>query len=195
MNRPKFRSRCARGASSRQSTADRPSTSSAIPIKSPLLSLAWAATPGQLFVGGQTGTRFTKLVVGPPTLKLPALPSPVNVAAAFDKDRNAVEGEFTASRGEILVNGLPGKWARLSFDVPRTSEYGIRCVLERRSGQECSPLGYRCRTGVRASWSTCGRRKSRACKTFTASRRQQPTGSTPGMLLLPNALSRLRRAS
>ena len=147
----------------------------------------WAAAPGQLFVGGQTGTRFTKLVVGPPTLKLPALPSPVNVAAAFDKDRNAVEGEFTLGRGEILVNGLPNKWSRLSFDVPRTSEYAVRCVVERRSGQEVLALGLPLpnrRTGAVVDMRAekyVGLQHINGQGADT-----NATSSTPGMLLLPD---------
>ncbi len=147
----------------------------------------WAAAPGQLFVGGQTGTRFTKLVVGPPTLKLPALPSPVNVAAAFDKDRNAVEGEFTSGRGEILVNGLPNKWSRLSFDVPRTSEYAVRCVVERRSGQDMLALGLPLpnrRTGAVVDMRLekfVGLQHINGQGADT-----NATSSTPGMLLLPD---------
>lgn len=148
----------------------------------------WAAAPGRLFVGGQTGTRFTKLVVGPPTLKLPALPSPVNVAAAFDKDRNAVEGEFTSGRGEILINGLPGKWSRLSFDVPRTSEYAVRCVVERRSGHDVLALGLPLpnrRTGAVVDMRVekfIGLQHINGQSADT-----NATSSTPGMLLLPDA--------
>ncbi len=152
------------------------------------LSPDWAAAPGQLFVGGQTGTRFTKLTVGPPTLKLPALPSPVNVAAAFDKDRSAVEGEFTSGRGEILVNGLPNKWSRLSFDVPRTSEYGVRCVVERRSGQDMLALGLPLpnrRVGAVVDMRVekfVGLQHINGQGADT-----NATSSTPGMLLLPDS--------
>ena len=115
----------------------------------------WAATPGQMFVSGQTGTRFTKLVIGPPAMKLPSIPGPANVAASFQKERDVVEGEFTTNRGEILVNGLPGKWSRLGFDARRNAEYTLRCVVERRTGNETFAIGLPLpnrRTGIVVDW-------------------------------------------
>jgi serine/threonine protein kinase len=96
----------------------------------------WKTPLGELFLHAHRGARFTALSIGPPEMKLPAGPMPLNLAAAFDKAKNGVEGEFTASRNEIFVNGLANKWSKLGFDFAHAPDYALRLVVERRSGAD-----------------------------------------------------------
>lgn len=150
---------------------------------------AWAMPPGQMFLHGNTNARFTKLTIGPPAMRLPPPPSAVNVAAAFDKAKNLVEGEASASRGEIIINYLPGKPAKLSFPMRRLPEYSLRLVVERTAGDEYVsvgiPVGSR-RIGVTMDWS--GEKVAGLNSLTGGGANQNPSGRRPGMLLVPGSL-------
>ncbi|MGC3970398.1 MAG: C-type lectin domain-containing protein [Pirellulales bacterium] len=116
----------------------------------------WGTPLGELFVYGMKGTRIARLAAGPPEMKMPSGPTPVNLAAAFEKAKHGLEGEFTASRDEIFVNGQPSKWSRLAFGPIRSRNYSLRLVIERRTGSEPFCLGVPIggtRSGFLTNWS------------------------------------------
>lgn len=117
---------------------------------------SWNTPLGELFVHAHKGARLSALSIGPPAMNLPIGPTSLNLAAAFDKPKHVIEGEFTASRNEILVNGLANKWSKLGFDFARGPNYSLRLVVERRSGADPLLIGVPVagtRVGIATNWS------------------------------------------
>lgn len=91
-----------------------------------------SVTPGQLFLRGSRGVRFTALKIGPPTISLTPPPAAVNLAAAFDQ-ANVAAGTAATRRGEILLTAPLNTYAKLQFQFPRAESYVLRAVVERGS--------------------------------------------------------------
>jgi hypothetical protein len=146
--------------------------------------------PGEMHLHGYTGARFTALSIAPPTLAAPPAPAPpsaVNLAAAFDSSKNVVEGEATARRSEILINRLPNKYGRVSFNVERPEEYVVTAIVERKGGGEFLgfglPYGRGLRTGIMIDWTL---EKATGLQQLpSGGANVNPTSRRLGMLLTP----------
>ena len=144
-----------------------------------------AFAPDQMFLAAIGLVRFTRWTIGPPaTVTSP--PSSVNLAAAYDSTKHVAEGEFSRRRNEILVNLLPGRYSRLSFDLPRQEDYEVTTVVERLAGDSYFAIGLPLRlrrVGVVVDWGAD--RYVGLQYVGTGGPDLNPTGRKTGMLLTP----------